>query len=413
MTEGRLLETRHYNFEDSQMKNREIHFRQLNIEVDDVSLWVKSLMLLWGMETTSSCCLPTVQRRVPWVFRGQRDANWKLASSYERARERLGLSKLNERLSRISEYTALEEFKRNASHLLPREPSCQLEWLALMQHYGAPTRLLDFSESPFVALYFALDGRRAESEDTAKSRSGKKNGFSVWAINLSHLLSVKALSHMEPYKELASMQTVLADIKANTYPQNVDFAELGKKYGQRLSKAAIHYYDDEVLLDAQRQEAEQLLGIDQKGRPNWTKLLGVIPIRLPRQNPRSSAQQGLFLFPKQLSSSFLDNYHASISEKKTSKPKTEKISTLFSDERKARQSLTTSHTIKFTFPVALTADLQDLLDIANVNSKTLFPGLEGVVKDLKYTLFPHQYGWNAIQAQIMSFLELGAKHKQT
>lgn len=45
-------------------------------------------------------------------------------------------------------------------------------WLTLMQHYGLPTRLLDWSESPLVALYFALSSDKDAKTDAA-----------VWVLN--------------------------------------------------------------------------------------------------------------------------------------------------------------------------------------------------------------------------------------
>jgi hypothetical protein len=54
------------------------------------------------------------------------------------------------------ERVILEHFKRYSLPYLSREPADEWEWLALAQHHGLPTRLLDWSQNPLVAAFFAV-----------------------------------------------------------------------------------------------------------------------------------------------------------------------------------------------------------------------------------------------------------------
>ena len=97
-----------------------------------------------------------------WAFRGEHDASWPLVSSLAR---RLAQMRVPRTLWREREERALRVFRRKAHVYLPDRTVLEdtLRCLAMMQHHGAPTRLLDFTKSPYVAAFFALENALADS----------------------------------------------------------------------------------------------------------------------------------------------------------------------------------------------------------------------------------------------------------
>lgn len=108
-----------------------------------------------------------------WIFRGHENVRFPLKPSIARIKPKEGTIP-------SMEATMLEEFERRYLN----SPSNKWDLLALAQHHGLPTRLLDWTQNPLVAMFFAVD-KPSQSQIRA-----------VWAYRYNHI----ATKNVNPFE---------------------------------------------------------------------------------------------------------------------------------------------------------------------------------------------------------------------
>jgi hypothetical protein len=259
-----------------------------------------------------------------WIFRGQHDASWPLSTLLQRVGQQtqgtsFSLSEIEKRI--------LWEFLRRAHQFLPNPPELpnRLEWMALLQHFGGPTRLLDFTNSFYAAAFFAIESAQAEC--------------AIWCINHDALYD-------------AAVSWLNLDEHKARFP----YWESSTRMGQGLQGA---------LLSGDGQSEAFVFEVQ--------------PFRL---NERLAVQQGLFLCPLSVSIPFMQSLAArfGLPPSAFSESKTENYDPMIHTWEMLREAAV----VKLLLPPEIQYDALADLWRMNVNAAALFPGLDGFARSLKH-----------------------------
>ena len=257
-------------------------------------------------------------------------ADWHLETSLERACKthcsEQGLSEA----PRIENILTREFRRRYHNHGVGISDPVGIEWLSLMQHYGAPTRLLDFTYSIFIAAYFAMERQFEESCSHA-----------IWAVR-NKWVSQEGIRVLEERFEAEGW-----DRKAIEY-LSIEQNDWKWKF-ERQWELQVPFF--EWLLNLRDEDQNPI-------ERSQNASLCVFPLNAMWLNERSTIQRGVFLCAGNVTKSFKANL--------------ENLSGF--DSRKNLR--------KIVIPGKLRLKMLKNLHSMNITRASLFPGLQGFAESL-------------------------------
>ena len=158
---------------------------------------------------------------MPWLpwFRGQADADWPLVPAAYRYQA-------------VDEEQLRSEFRRRGTPLITETPpQGDWDWYFLMQHFGIPTRLLDWTAGSLLGLYFAI-------RDRAKSDAA------VWMLDPWWLAerSIQRVYLLDTYDDdaLKYLETLGSRLQYPPLPVGIRPTHVSRRVAVQISCFTVH-----------------------------------------------------------------------------------------------------------------------------------------------------------------------------
>lgn len=258
-----------------------------------------------------------------YIFRGQGFDYWSIESSLGVKVEYNSSGVANGVKLREKEKLSISEFAREVKRTISNGELGEVDIVSLMQHYGSSTRLVDFSYSPMVALFWAWEQN--------------KQNINTYNTCLNIVNSNKNIDEKKPK---FGFSPCIWAIKLESILQE---------------------YSGDSLLDKIQKSTENANKI-LKGEINASMGVDVVVPRI--NNERISSQDGLFLMARDIGVSFEENLKKSLKYNNNLQDNTER------------------RIIKYVFTPKAQEQIDNLLKNAHVSYKTLYPDLTGLAKSV-------------------------------
>lgn len=265
-----------------------------------------------------------------FIFRGQGNAEWPLKTSLARMVESHHPNYIDKIMPASYEQRMMDEFQwkypsYEKGHIPATDES--IEWLSLMQHYGSPTRMLDFSYSMYIALFMAIDGSFHPKS-------------AIWALN-KHVLNDKIIR-----KYCAENNTnVISGKDTERYIYEEATTAINRRFYIVKDKVENYLYAT---------------------RPHLS-------------NERINRQQGLFVIPSSIELDFEDILKDYYESSQYGTMKFDDVVRLSTDHSYGQQTVSL---LKIEIPKSLKYGLSNVLRQMNVTSETMYPGLDGLARSM-------------------------------